>query len=210
MSGSRHAGPEAAGPASADAVAAAATFLRDHPERIRSVASGLKGSERILDSVVGGHSMGRQLPDGAPIRIQLCRREAYARGEIVAFLTDRHVAVHRVLFCGQRGRRQGILITRGDAHLYPDLPIHISSVLGSVVAVRAEGGWSPPAAPPRRPLPERVLARAWLAVASALCLVDLDFARRGLGFLFFLGRTVLTLASDVSRRFAPRSRSRAS
>jgi hypothetical protein len=210
LSGPRDASPQAADPASADAVAAAAAFLRDHPARIRAVAKGLKGSERSLDSVVSGHSMGSQLPDGAPIRIQLWRRERYEPGEIVAFLTDRQVAVHRVQFCGVRGRRRGILITRGDAHLYPDLPIHVSRVLGTVAAVRTELGWSPPAAPPRRPLPQRALARAWLAVASALCLVGLDFARRSLGFLFFSGRTALKLSSDVTRRLAPRSRSQAS
>jgi hypothetical protein len=172
-------------------VAAAAAFLRDHPERIRRVASGLKDAERSLDSVVSGSSMGRQLPDGAPIRIQLCRREAYEPGEIVAFLTDRHVAAHRVQTFHRRGRRRGILITRGDAHLAPDLPIHISSVLGRVVAVRTELGWSPPANAPRRALGERVLARAWLAIASALCLTGLDYARRSLGFLYFSGRTAL-------------------
>jgi hypothetical protein len=210
LSGSREAGPEVPAPASAEAVAAAAAFLRDHPARIRAVARGLKGSERSLDSVVSGHSMGSQLPDGAPIRIQLCQRDVYEPGEVVAFLTDRQVAVHRVHFCGRRGRRRGMLITRGDAHLYPDLPIHVSSVLGTVVAVRTERGWCPPAVPPLRPLPQRALARVWLTVASALCLTDLDFARRSLGFLFFCGRSALTLASDVTRRLAPRSRSRAS
>jgi hypothetical protein len=210
MSGPRPAGAEVASPARSDAIAAAAAFLRDHPERIRSVASGLKGSQRSLDSVVSGDSMGRQLPDGAPIRIQLCQREWYEPGEIVAFLTDRHVAVHRVHFCGQRGRRRGILITRGDAHLHPDLPIHVSSVLGRVEAVRTERGWGPPAAPPRGPFAQRALARAWLAIASALCLVGLGFARRSLNLLYFSGRTLLRLSSGASRRLAPRPRSRAS
>jgi hypothetical protein len=172
-------------------VAAAAAFLRDHPDRIRSVASGLKDSERSLDSVVSGSSMGRQLPDGAPIRIQLCRRESYQPGEIVAYLTDRHVAVHRVQTFHQRGRRRGILITRGDAHLFPDLPIHVSCVLGRVVAVRTERGWEPPAAPPRRAFAQRALARSWLAIASALCFAGLDLSRRSLGFLYFSGRTAL-------------------
>lgn len=174
---------------SADAVAAVATFLRDHPERIRAVARRLQGSERLLDSVVFGRSMGRQLPEGAPVRVQLSRREVYERGEVVAFQIGARVIAHRVLFCGTGGRRRGIVITRGDARLTPDLPFHVTSVLGAVVAVRTERGWNPPEALPRRPLVERAIARTWQAVASALCLLGLSFARRSLGWLYFAGRT---------------------
>lgn len=177
------------GPASADAVAAVATFLREHPDRIRAVARGLQGSQRLLDSVVSGRSMGRQLPEGAPVRVQLSRREVYRRGEVVAFQIGARVIAHRVLFCGTRGRRQGILITCGDARLSPDLPFHVSSVLGAVVAVRTERGWNPPEALPRRPLVERAIARTWQTVASSLCLFGLDFGRRSLGWLYFAGRT---------------------
>jgi len=175
------------------AVAAATTFLRDHPERVRSVARRLQDSERLLESVVGGSSMGRQLPDGAPIRIQLSRRETYERGEIVAFWNDRQIVVHRVLFCGRAGRRRGILITRGDAYLFPDLPIDLASVLGTVVAVRTERGWNPPGALPHRGLVERAVARTGQAMASALCRVDLAFARRGLRGLYFCGRTATAM-----------------
>ncbi len=170
---------------------AAATFLRDHPERIRSLARRLQDAERLLDSVVGGRSMGDQLPDGAPVRIQLARREVYERGEIVAFWSGGRVNVHRVLFCGRGGRRRGVVITRGDAFLCPDLPFDVSSVLGTVVAVRTGRGWNPPEALPRRALAGRAVARSWQAIASALCWADLALARRGLGWLYSCGRAAI-------------------
>jgi hypothetical protein len=170
--------------------AALAHFLRESPEGVRAAARRLKGTDRVLESVVGGRSMGAQLPDGAPIQIQLGERERFEPGEIVAFLNGSQVAVHRVLFCGRSGRRRGILITRGDAHLLPDLPISISAVLGTVAAVRGEAGWAPPEPAPRKPLAQRALAGAWLALAAALCRVELDLARRSLGWLYFAGRSL--------------------
>jgi len=172
------------------AVAALASFLRDHPERTLTVAERLKHSGRLLDSVVGGRSMADQLPDGVPIRIQLSARTDFAPGEIVAFWSGRQVTVHRVLFCGRRGRRRGVVITRGDAYLCPDIPFDVSSVLGPVVAVRTEQGWTAPGPLPARPRVARAIARAWQAVASALCAIDLEFARRSLAFGYFCGRTV--------------------
>jgi hypothetical protein len=172
------------------AVAALATFLREHPERTLSVAVRLKHSGRLLDSTVGGRSMGDTLPDGAPIRIQLSAREEFARGEVVAFWNGRQVTVHRVLFCGRRGRRRGVVVTRGDAYLCPDLPFHVSVVLGPVVAVRTARGWHEPDVAPRRTLAQRAVAGAWEEAASALCWLDVALARRGLAALYFLGRTL--------------------
>ena len=141
----------------------------------------LQGSERLLESVVSGRSMGRHLPEGSSVRVQFSRREVYQPGEVVAFQMGARVIAHRVLFCGTGGRRRGIVITRGDARLTPDLPFHISSVLGAVAAVRTEPGWNPPEALPRRPLVERAIAFSWQAAASALCLLGLGFGRRSLG-----------------------------
>ena len=170
------------------AIAALASFLREHPERTLTVAERLKHSGRLLDSTVGGRSMGATLPDGAPIRIQLSAREEFARDEVVAFWNGRQVTVHRVLYCGQRGRRRGVMITRGDAYLSPDLPFRVSSVLGPVVSVRTAHGWHAPDALPSRPLAQRAVARAWERVAAVLCWLDVSFARRGLAALYLCGR----------------------
>jgi len=167
------------------ATTAAAALLREHPDQIESVARRLQDAERLLDSVIGGNSMGRQLPDGAPIRIQLCRREFYEPGEIVAFWNGRQVTVHRVLFCGRTGRLRNIVITRGDAYLFPDLPFDVSSVWGIVIGVQTERGWHPPDEPPRLSLASRALARIGLAIATALCRVDLALARRSLAMAYF-------------------------
>ena len=175
--------------AASPVTAAAASLLREHPESYPSVARRLQDAERLIDSVIGGTSMGRQLPDGAPIRIRLCRRAVYDRGEIVAFWNGRQVTVHRVLFCGRSGRRRGVVITRGDAYLFPDLPFDVASAWGVVTAVETECGWHAPDALPRRPLAARAVARIAEALVTTLCRIDLAFARRSLRLLYFVGRT---------------------
>jgi hypothetical protein len=211
----RSAEAEAIGPPSTDAVTAVAAFLQDHPERIRSVARRLQDAERLFESRVAGSSMGRQLPEGAPVRIQLCRREAYEPGTVVAYQVGARVIAHRVVSCGTVGRRRGVVIARGDARLFPDLPFDVSSVLGAVVAVQTERGWNPPESAPDGPLAQRAIARTWQAVAWILCGFGLRFARRTLGFLHFAGRTAARSAAfmgraDAARSGAPRARSRSS
>jgi hypothetical protein len=196
-------------------VAAVAAFLHDHPERIRSVAGRLQDAERLFESRITGSSMGRQLPEGAPVRIQLCRRESCEPGEVVAFQVGARVIAHRVIFCGTAGRRRGVVITRGDARLFPDLPFHVSSVLGAVVAVQTERGWIPPEPAPDGPLGRRAIAWIGQELAWILCWLGLGAARRGLRSLYFAGRTVarsaaFTRRADALRSAAPRARSRSS
>jgi hypothetical protein len=204
-------------------VAGVGAFLREHPEQIRAVARSLQAAERLLESRVGGDCMGRQLPDGARIRIQLARRPHWQRGEIVAYLNGERVTVHRVLFCGRSGHRRGIVITRGDERVFPDLPFEVSAVLGSVVAVETPQGWTAPAALPRRPLVRRLAGGVLFAFVALLAAIDLSLARRCLAALYLTGsalvrplrpaRAWLTRtapAADAPRSADTRSRSRAS
>jgi hypothetical protein len=153
-------------PVPPDQVQAVAAFFREDPARILAVASSLRGPDRAVESTVEGASMGRILPAGSRIRIDLVDRSGYEVGEVVTFLAGSQVIVHRVAHRGRRGAGRGYLITRGDVMLAPDAPVHQDSILGAVTGVRREGRWVAPAGPPRRSFRAR-LARAVLLMAVA-------------------------------------------
>ncbi len=149
-----------------DPVQAVAAFFREDPARILAVASSLRGPDRSIESTVEGKSMGRTLPPGSRIRIELADRPGYEVGEVVAFLARGKVVVHRVVHKSQRGAARGRLLTRGDAALVPDPAIDVASVLGAVTAIDRDGGWVPPDGRPRRSLPARVVASLALAIVA--------------------------------------------
>jgi hypothetical protein len=149
--------PEAVTPR-LDPVQAVAAFFRDDPARILAVASTLRGPDRSVESTIEGKSMGRTLPPGSRIRIELVDRSRYEVGEVVAFLARGKVVVHRVVHQGQRGAARGRLLTRGDASLVPDPTVDAGNILGAVTAVHREGRWSPLDRRPRRSFPASVVA----------------------------------------------------
>jgi hypothetical protein len=137
-------------------------FIRADPQRAIAAARLLRhGTPTTVDSEVRGVSMGAGIPDGARIRIA-CGAVPMTVGTVVAFIAGGRTVVHRI-----RGRHGDWLITQGDAMRLPDVPVSCDAVLGQVIAVRAERGWQPLAAPPR--LPRRDRALSWLVyVAAAL------------------------------------------
>jgi hypothetical protein len=114
-------------------------------------------------------SMGRALPAGSRIRIQLADRRRYEVGEVVAFLAGKHVVVHRVVRRGPGGAAGDYLLTRGDAALVPDLPVEERRVLGAVTGVARDGGWVAVDACPRQVYPVR--AGTWVLLAAAASLL---------------------------------------
>jgi hypothetical protein len=160
-----------------DRLRALGAFFVDRPDRILAVAAQFQKEGRVIQSRVVGPSMGSCLPDGAPILIAPRQREDCEAGTIIAFVGNRKVIVHRVVFCGRRGRARGILVTRGDASRLPDPPIEIGSVLGEVIAVQSEAGWAAPAAGARRPAHDRFVARSLELCIVALCRISPRFAR---------------------------------
>jgi hypothetical protein len=146
-----------------DPVQAVAAFFREDPARILVVASRLRGPSRSIESTIDGNSMGRTLPPGSRIRIELVEQRSVELGEVVAFLARGKVVVHRIVHKGRRGAARGRLVTRGDAALIPDPAVEVGSILGTVTAVDQSGSWVPPGERPRRSLSARVLA--WLALA---------------------------------------------
>ena len=195
------ASPESRDRPSDDLLRAFAELLRDRPERILSIAAPLQRAERILESTVQGDSMGRSLPAGASIRIRLCRREAYAPGEIVAFLNGAHLTVHRMLTCATAGRRKGMFLTRGDGRLHPDPPVRIDAVLGVVIAVRSGSGWGAPPPPERQRWLRRLSSTAIEKVAVAVWFLDPRRSSRILNG-FYTG--VMAAARPFRRRRARR------
>jgi hypothetical protein len=152
-----------------DPVQAVATFFREDPARILMVASRLRGPDRSLESTVEGGSMGRTIPNGSRIRIDLVERHGYDVGEVLAFVAGGQVVVHRMVFRGKRGPARGYVITRGDAPLAPDSPVDEGSILGAVTGIQRDGRWTPLDARPRRTYRARVVGSLLLfGVAGAL------------------------------------------
>ena len=149
-----------------DPVQAVAAFFREDPARILVVASGLRGPHRSIESTIEGNSMGRTLPPGSRIRIELAERPSYELGEVVAFLARGKVVVHRVVYKGRRGAARGRLLTRGDAALIPDPAVDVGSVLGAVTAIDRDGDWVLPDGRLRRSLPARAVASLALTVVT--------------------------------------------
>lgn len=150
----------------ADLARAVASILRDEPPRILAVASSLRGSGRVLESVVQGMSMGRTLAPGSTIRIELAERPSYRVGDVVAFLTGSRLIVHRLVYRGNSGMARGFLLTRGDATPIPDAPVPEANVLGPVIAVRSDTRWLTLNDRPRR-LPASAASVFFLLVAIA-------------------------------------------
>ena len=91
----------------------------------------------------GQHGTGRSR--GATLRISLGRVAPYRVGEVVAFVQDAGICVHRVAFLGRSQRARDYIITQGDACFYPDPPISTPLVLGPVTEFRLKGDWVPTA-----------------------------------------------------------------
>src|SRR5262249_16743899 len=133
--------PEAPTSLRLDVLEAGRRFFQEHPARILTVASRLRGPGRTVESTVLGVSMGRTIPGGSRIRIELAAPRRHERGEVIAFVAGHHVIVHRVLRPARRWPRDHAL-TRGDAAWIPDPPLAAEHVLGAVIAVQRDGRWT--------------------------------------------------------------------
>lgn len=148
-----------------EVVEAIGRLLRADPARAIALADGLRAPGRWVESTVAGASMGPGLRPGARIRIALIQRAGYQAGEVVAYLADGQVVVHRVAHRGRGAAARGYLLTRGDATIVPDPPVDHGRVLGPVTGVWSAGGWEPPAGPPRRSRRARAARALTLAAA---------------------------------------------
>lgn len=99
---------------------------------LSAVAQLWKRERRELLCRFGGTSMSPAIAHQAEVRL-LCGAPSVARGDVVAFLDEGRVIVHRVVAALPGGG----LLTRGDARLLPDRPLQdAGQVMGRVEAVR--------------------------------------------------------------------------
>lgn len=151
-----------------DLAEAVGALLKADPARVAALAAELRAPNRLIESTVEGRSMGPGLPAGSRIRIELAERTEYAVGEVVAFLADGQVVVHRVVHLGRSRSLAGLILTRGDVMIVPDPPLAPARVLGRVVGVRVGEVWRPVGGPTPRRLPARAAARLaqWVTRAT--------------------------------------------
>lgn len=184
-------------------------LLGSDPARALALARSLRAPGRHLESTVKGNSMEPGLGQGSRIRIALAHRARYERGEVVAYLADHQVVVHRVVHRGRAAAARGYLITRGDATLVPDPPVNHAQILGPVTGVWRAGGWKPPDGPPHRSLRARVARALSLAAAVAGLHLSPRATARGLHALHrAVGALRAALARNGPRKAQPPPASR--
>jgi hypothetical protein len=122
-------------------------------EALAAVASLWKKTGRELRARFGGSSMEPALPSGTEVALRC--GETGAPGEVIAFLADGRLVVHRVV---ARAADGSWILTRGDARALPDAPIlDPEAVLGRVGGVWRAGSLEP------IPVPPDSVRRRWLA-----------------------------------------------
>jgi hypothetical protein len=115
------------------------------PEELAAAARLWKKTGRELKARFGGSSMRPTLAPDSEVVVR-CGAPA-AVGDIVAYLADGRLVLHRVEAVSAR---DGTLLTRGDALWLPDLPVRDpETVLGVVSGVGSGGGFAPPPPAPK-------------------------------------------------------------
>jgi hypothetical protein len=156
---------------------AVGALLWKDPERVLETVARLRGTGAVLECTLRGASMGAAIPKGARLRIELGRGAPYRVGEVVAFVRDPGICVHRVACLGQGARVKDHLVTQGDACFYPDEPVAARRVLGRVTQYRAGEGWKPVAGPSPSERSQSALGRALLRAVSLLMETSVPLAR---------------------------------
>jgi hypothetical protein len=135
--------------------------------------------ERVIECRLRGASMAGAIPAGSRIRIALASGP-YQVGDVVAFMDDAQVVVHRIVRAGVRRDAPGnaLIITRGDAMVVPDAPIETRAVLGRISAIAGGTDWCPVGAQQRLPRRDRLLALVLLAATAATLRLHAPLAQR--------------------------------
>jgi hypothetical protein len=158
----------AASPAAQRAIGA---LIWKDPGRILETAAKLRGTDAVLECRLRGGSMGAAIPAGSALRIDVGRTQPARVGEVIAFMRDDGLCVHRVAH--RHGER---LVTQGDACFYPDEPIDDAHVLGPVTGFLDGAEWKPVGdARPGDPA-LTIGARALLGIVASLAKIDVRLA----------------------------------
>jgi len=181
----------------AELARAIGSLLWKDPERILDAVSRLRGSDAVIECGLRGASMEPAIPRGSALRIDLGRPARYRIGEVVAFVKDSGICVHRVAYLGRGKRRTDFLVTQGDGCFYPDPPINLRQVLGPVTAYRAEDGWIPTSGQGSAGRAQSLTGRILLALVARMMEINVTVARGIAGALRL--RKEVAMATDTSR-----------
>lgn len=108
-------------------------FLSEHREQLETI-----------DITLGGGSMSPAIPKGSQIRIHVNYKGTYEPGQVVAFLYQGKIMVHRIRYCGRRGKAKHYVLTQGDATFLPDAPVPMDTILGPVIGFQKNEDWVAP------------------------------------------------------------------
>lgn len=147
------------------------------PGRILDAATLLRGTDAVIECRLRGGSMEPAIPRNAMLRIHLGRAAPYRVGEVVAFVQDSGICVHRVACLGRGQQTRDLVITQGDACFYPDPPVSTRQVLGPVTEYRHKEDWVPTSdqAPPGRA--RSLVGRVLLMLVAGLTELNVNMAR---------------------------------
>ena len=168
--------------------------------------SRLREARSVLECWIRGGSMGKAVPAGSRIRIAFVDPRSYHAGQVVAFLTDGRICVHRIVYRGRWRASKESLITRGDRCMVPDFPVDVESVLGPVAEFSHEGAvWTSPGRPERRRAFVRLISSMADTFFAVLIEVDVKFAKR---LLALARRIVRAVRARLRPRFGAFRRQR--
>ena len=120
-------------------------------------------------SMVTGDSMGVTLPAGSRIRIRAINRDGLREGQVVTFATPAGLVTHRIVRRGHSRTARGFVLTRGDARILCDPPLHLDAIAGVATEYWDGVRWTP--IPPAPAVAGRYRAIAALArIAPAIAL----------------------------------------
>jgi hypothetical protein len=112
------------------------------PSRILDAIASARGAVAVLECRLRGASMGHAIPAGSRLRIDLATAGGLKAGDLVAFVRDDGICVHRIVYLGRRDAARDFVITQGDACFYPDPPVRLAQVIGPVTEFRNGLEWT--------------------------------------------------------------------
>ena len=162
---------------SIDRVRAIGALIWKDPERILASASRLRGFDQEVEIRLRGSSMGAAIPQDSLLRIRFGTTAPVQIGEVVAFVANAKVFVHRVVYRGRGTRAKDYIVTQGDACLCPDPPMNSDRVLGTVTECFHKERWAPPGLPISKIRADSVVSRTLQRVVAWVMELDIRLAQ---------------------------------
>jgi len=153
------------------------------PARILDVVSQFRDSGAVIECGLRGGSMEPAIPRGSRLRIQIGRAAPFRVGDVIAFVQESGICVHRVAHLGRGPRSRDHIVTQGDACFNPDAPVGLRQVVGPVIEFRHGERWTTVANPSSAGRAQSLVGRSLLTLIAALTEVDVRLGRCAARFL---------------------------